>query len=118
MLFGETLRKLRTERKITQAKLAQVAGVDRTTVNKWESVNAIPHGEILKVLADYFNVSLDYLLGRTDNPQIAENPLDGITIPKTLNNVQFAFHNGLEGLTQEDIDDVVRFIEFIKSKKK
>lgn len=43
---------------------------------------------------------------------------DGLTIPENLQNIRFAFHDGLDGLTQEDIDEVSRYVEFLKSKKK
>ena len=111
MQFGEIVRELRKKHKLTQEKVSQLTGVDRTTVNKWETINAVPNAEILKTLADYFNVTIDYLVGRTDT-------LDSVVIPRPLNDIQFAFHGGLDGLTQDDIEDVVKFVEFIKSKKK
>lgn len=42
-------------------------GLSNSITTKWKN-GAIPNGEILLKIADYFNVSIDYLMGRTDNP--------------------------------------------------
>ena len=44
-------------------------GVSSSTITKWKN-GAIPNGEILLKVANYFNCSIDYLLGRTDEPKI------------------------------------------------
>lgn len=71
MTFGERLRKLRTEKGITQLQLGQKIGVSDRVIGYYESDDRFPKDdEILKRLADYFNVSLDDLLGRTINEPI------------------------------------------------
>ncbi|MEE0965730.1 MAG: helix-turn-helix transcriptional regulator [Bacilli bacterium] len=53
----------------TQSKLVKILGVSQTGYSKYETgENDIPT-YILIALADYYNTSIDYLLGRTDNPQ-------------------------------------------------
>ena len=61
---------LRTEAGMTQAKLAEVLNYSDKAVSKWERAEAIPDVTVIKAIADYFGVSLDYLLGRTDQPEI------------------------------------------------
>ena len=68
MNFPERLRKLREERKVTQAKLAQISGLTDRTFRKYEASEIEPTMSVLMCLADFFDVSLDYLVGRSDNP--------------------------------------------------
>ncbi len=58
------IRKLRLMRKMTQQELANVINLERTSVSKYEKYDVLPNKEVLFHLADFFNVSLDYLLGR------------------------------------------------------
>lgn len=62
------LRKLREDKGMAQGDVAQYLGVSRTAVTHWESGKKRPDLVNLVKLADLYNVSLDYLMGRTDNP--------------------------------------------------
>ncbi len=62
-MFRDRLKELRKRDKVTQEKLADLLGVERSTVGKWESKNIIPPADMLLVLSKMFNVSIDYLLG-------------------------------------------------------
>ncbi len=62
MIFSEKLKELRKERKITQEQLASIIGVERSSVGKYET-GTQPSTDIIKRIADYFDVSVDYLLG-------------------------------------------------------
>ena len=64
--FAERLKQLRDERGVSQAKVATVLGVSRFAVYSYEKEKAFPTAEGLVALADYFDVTLDYLLGRSD----------------------------------------------------
>lgn len=66
-MFSDRLKKIRKEKKVTQEELAKIIGVERSTIGKYESTTTIPSPDILTKLADYFNVSVDYLLGREAN---------------------------------------------------
>ena len=65
-MFGERLKELRTERKYTQQQLANILGVDRTTVMKWECNERETNFTMLVKIARHFDVSCDYLLGNSD----------------------------------------------------
>ena len=65
---------LRKRKNITQQISANDLGVNRATVTKWEAGTNNPTAEKLKELADYFNVTTDYLLGR-DSP-VCRNPAE------------------------------------------
>ena len=64
------LRKLRQEHKLTQVALQLATGIEQSLLSKFENEERIPPTETLLLLADYYNVSIDYILCRTDNPQI------------------------------------------------
>ena len=62
------LRQLRKERGITQLKLAMDLNMNQNSISRYETGDHEADYETLIALADYFNVSIDYLLERTDNP--------------------------------------------------
>lgn len=70
-MFGERLRALRERRELTQSELGKVLRVSKQTISNYENGVSAPDQETLGRLADYFGVSTDYLLGRTDDPRVA-----------------------------------------------
>lgn len=65
-MLGQNLKKLREVRKIAQKNLAEMLGVGISTVAGWERGYRNPDLEMLVKLADFYNVSVDSLLGRRD----------------------------------------------------
>ncbi len=65
--FSENMKKLRLERKITQSELAKAIGVSPSTVGMYETGEREPNFETEEKIADFFNVSLDYLRGKKEN---------------------------------------------------
>lgn len=61
--IGMIIKKLRTEKSITQDTLAAAIGVTPQAISRWESENGYPDIELLPSLADFFNVTIDELLG-------------------------------------------------------
>lgn len=64
------LKKLRTERKLTQIALQMKTGIEQSLLSKFENGERVPPTETLLLLADFYNVSIDYILCRTENPKI------------------------------------------------
>ena len=64
------LRQLRKERKLTQVELQMRTGIEQSLLSKFENGERVPPTETLLILADFYNVSIDYILCRTKNPQI------------------------------------------------
>ena len=62
-VFSTTLQSLRKEKKVTQEQLATHLGVSPQAVSKWEN-GSYPEGDLLPAIADFFEVSIDYLYGR------------------------------------------------------
>ena len=64
--FPARLRKLREEKRQSRAVVSELCGLDRDAVRRYERRERSPNMEALIALADYFEVSLDYLTGRTN----------------------------------------------------
>lgn len=62
--FGQRLRELRNQRGISQNELSKHIGVSKSSVNMYERGEREPGFETLEAIADFFNVNMDYLLGR------------------------------------------------------
>jgi len=68
--FAERIKALRKERGMTQEALGKIIGVKRDSIYTYEKGLNYPEVRNLIILADFFSVSIDYLVGRTDNPEI------------------------------------------------
>ena len=68
MSLSEALSRFRKSVKITQKQAAEIAGVAERVYQSYEYGKVIPAATVLIAIADYFDVSLDYLCGRSDDP--------------------------------------------------
>jgi len=68
MAFPERLKRLRSRAGITQEQAATHIGVGRSTYSKYETGDSEPSHDILRRLADFFDCTMDYLLGRSEKP--------------------------------------------------
>lgn len=68
----KNLKRLRTEKKISQQHLAGILGISQQSINKYENHNVEPDISILIAIAEYFNTTIDYLVGRNDNQNLLE----------------------------------------------
>ena len=65
-VFGNRLRELRNEKKITGEKLGKILNVSKNSISNYENENRMPNFDILIHIASYFNVTTDYLLGNSN----------------------------------------------------
>lgn len=100
------LRKLRESKKLTQADVASALQIGRSTYTKYESGKSKPVSEMLIKIADYFGVSIDYLLGRSNTQKFNESKIE----TKTYYNLD------VTGLPDEALKQVEDYIELIKLK--
>lgn len=63
--FNTVLKALRSEKKMSQQELANALNISKSSINMYERGDRQPNFEMLELIADYFNVDTDYLLGRT-----------------------------------------------------
>lgn len=67
-IMYERLAELMEEKRITAYRLSQETGITQATLSRWKSGKNSPSSETLKILAKYFHVSTDYLLGNVSEP--------------------------------------------------
>lgn len=96
----ERIKKLCENHGITVPMLEERLSIPNNTIYQWNKRK--PNTDRLEKVADYFNVSIDYLLGRTDGMEV---------------NTIAAHHDG-EEWTDEELDEIERFKEFVKMKRK
>jgi len=65
-MLPERLRRLRSEMNMSQRELGNALGLSKGTISMYETGNRIPEPHTLEAIADFFNVSMDYLYGRSD----------------------------------------------------
>lgn len=100
------LRELRKEKGLTQIELAKLLNVSDRSVGFYETAERDPDTDTLSKLADFFDVSVDYLLGRSNIRNLHESKIE------TKANHKF----DVEGLPDEAIKQVEEYIELIKLK--
>ena len=70
IMTNERLKEVRKEAGLTQNQVAEMSGVQGRNYQRLEITDALPPTRHLLALADYYNVSVDYILGRTDKREI------------------------------------------------
>lgn len=131
-IFGKRLKELREEynevavEKLTGAKLGEALGVSKQSVSKWENGLSYPDFDTIIKLSEIFNVSTDYLLGRTD----IKNPSDEISNAVEDDPELIEFWNELKeredlqllfkqtkNLSPKDIKQIIRIIKAIEDEE-
>lgn len=107
--LADRLKELRKSKKLTQTELGKILGVGKTTISMYETNNSTPNDEIKMKISEYFNVSLDYLLGKTD----FKNYTDDSNITIALNS-----NTDYDDLPDEAIKEINNFIDYVKEKYK
>ena len=74
-IFKNRLKELRQSKKMTLEELANEIGTTKSTISRYENGMRQPKQDILEAIADFFNVSTDYLLGRTNTKTIFSEPI-------------------------------------------
>ena len=113
-------RELRIARGIQQKDLAIKLGVPANTYNQWETGKRDPDYQHLSKIADYFGVSVDYLLGREEKSSVPpavstddEELIEYLEELKTRPEMRMLFSLS-KNATKEDVEDAVRIIEALR----
>lgn len=128
MLLGDIIKQYRTQHQLSLQDFADLIGSSRSYIHMLEkNVNPTtnkpisPSIETLKLLAQAMHMDLDYLLKLlNDNQEIYLDEDEYKKQFSTNTNFRYANYNGIntEGLDENDIEEINRFVEFIKNKKK
>ncbi len=104
----KNLKLLRTEHKISQQALANVLGISQQSINKYENHDIEPDINTLILIADYFNTSVDYLIGHSNtNCRIEQCE------PMELNKTEFKMLCNYRKLTKEKRDSIDKITELL-----
>ena len=96
-IIGERLRELRGTVQLSQAKMGKTFGVGQSSIYKYENDESTVPAEILMKYAEYFDVSLDYIFGRTDNPHgfyLENKPKIEKSYPEMDKFIEMCFESG------------------------
>ena len=109
MEFSERLKKLRKDASLTQVDVAEKLGISQPAYASWERGVKKPTQENLIKLSKILYVSVDFLLGNTENKQTSD----------VLENIELLFRMNSEGLTEEEKAIFKKeLIEFMEERKK
>ena len=114
MTIGERLKQLRIENRKTLRQVSDDTTISNSNLSEIENNVHGCNADTLNILANYYNVSMDYLLGKTDNPkatiiQVADS--DG-----SITSIEYELLDKVKGFTTDDMQKVFEYEDFIKSK--
>lgn len=113
------LKALRTQQRKTQQEMADLLGITRQGYAKYENNLGEPDNSTLAKLADYFEVSTDYLLGRTDNPANTQQEKDEAAFQAFANDPELnVFYRELPESDEEAVRKLRNIWEIIKNENK
>ncbi|MGB4588991.1 MAG: helix-turn-helix transcriptional regulator [Clostridiaceae bacterium] len=108
--FSAILKRLREELELTQEQLATRLNISRSRLASYEQGTREPDLEMLEIFADFFNVDIDYLVGRSDQTtKLSDDEIHTFAAHK---------NNPDEEWTPEELEEIERFKEFVKLKRK
>lgn len=110
-MFSERLKRLRVEKGITQKELADRLHISRSTIAGYESLGKEPDGEKLCALADFFGVSVDYLLGVTNSREPSKTPAASAAVQRPA---EAAIASELHSLSDRQLDRLMGYIQALK----
>ncbi len=107
--FSNNIKKLRLDHNLTQNELALKLGVSKSTISMYENGNRTPDFEMLESIADFFNVSIDSLIG-------AQNKVSGLSKESSdETEIRTLAAHAVGDLTEEDMKKIIEYAKFIKS---
>ena len=108
-MFSVALRELRKQKKLSQSALAEIVGMSQATVASWENGTRKPDVETVSYLADYFGVTVDYLMGR-DEPTTAQ--------PVPADPRREKAHRLLDEMDEQALDGLIAMLDSLQKKQK
>jgi HTH-type transcriptional regulator, competence development regulator len=115
-MLKNKLIELRKAKKLRQEDIAKILGIARTTYAMYEQGNRQPDFDTLNKIADYFDVTIDHLLGREDKVKTKEDSLEEVNkLVKEYGIEQFGFFDieKWKDLSQEDIEEIKKHFEYV-----
>ena len=98
------LKELREERELNQSDIAKKLNISTAAYSYYENEKRDIPTNVLKLLSEFFNCTIDYLLGKTDIRNIEDE-------------FKFAYHKETEGLSEDEIKEALEFYKMVKNRK-
>lgn len=114
MDFSQTLAILMDRRSVTAYKLAKDIRVHQTTIKNWLTGKTKPNEEKIKLIADYFNVSTDYLLGKESEKKSLPESRDDLT----FDDFTYAMNKEAHILTEEEKQKLLELARFFNENRR
>lgn len=106
-VFGERLHNLRKGRSLTQSELGKILNIKNTSISMYERNAVMPTSETLLKIAQFFNVSVDYLIGNSEQVNGPEKR----SVDEVIKDVEVLFYNSGHDLTDEKKKMLSRIIK-------
>lgn len=110
-MFGDRLKELRKEQNLTQEEIGELCEVGKTTISNWENNITQPPFEIVKRLAQYFGVTIDYLLNFT------QEDADNMEKLKQALKQAGMWDYSMNDMSREDFEKAMKIVAMLKEKK-
>ena len=118
-MFGKNLKELRLEKNINQSEFAKIINISPSAIGMYERNQRFPDKDILIKIADYFEASVDYLLGRTTERNVHQNKAKLDQGVKTTAAHRININENLPNSAIEKINEYIRLVELdYKNKEK
>ncbi|PAB61342.1 helix-turn-helix domain-containing protein [Anaeromicrobium sediminis] len=116
-MFGRRLKLLRESKELYQKDLAKIIGVSSGAIGMYENDKRTPDFETLKKIANYFNVSTDYLLGIVDDPSVIK--VSGDNLPDELKEIGIQYLTLAKEMQDKEIppEDIKKILDVLKKNK-
>ena len=111
------VKELRLENHLTQEELAEKVNTTKANISMIENGKRNLTASSLQIFADFFNVSTDYLLGKTVSPNGKLYNVNVADSDGTITKIQWELLDATKGLTIEDMQKINEYIEFLKTRK-
>jgi len=118
MKFGNILRYLREEMELSQVDLAKKLNITSQALSQYELNKRMPDIEMINKIADFFNVSVDYLLGRTDEKKIILDSVNDASIEYYADNKIIKDINGLSPESKKDLEEYIKLLKLRDMQKR
>lgn len=113
-MLSKRLRKLREEKGLLQKDIAKILNIATSAYGYYEQGERDPGTQVLEILADFYDISIDYLMGRTDNRN--ESLPTDTELEEFLQKSNIKFDGA--PLDDDDKEDIINFLRMVWKRKK
>ncbi|MFI8680440.1 helix-turn-helix domain-containing protein [Bacillus thuringiensis] len=114
-MIGEKIKELRKNSKITQERLGNAIGVSKMAISYFEKGKKSPGRESLEKIADYFGVTTDYLLGRSEDPELNEE--EDTVVSEEGKNIMSLIESLPEDERKKAWEQLEMYVTYMQNKK-